>query len=138
MTDGLLPPFADPGGPAYDDGALVVAFLRHEPAGHSARFHIEGPVLLADREVPAALILGPSVVLVRRDLPDGPEDARTTIERALASEDLSLLDPETPLAVPVALQIVGLRLSSWDLWGTDLDEAFAAVRRVAVGESALP
>ncbi len=138
MSEGLLPPFADPGGPAYDDGALVAAFLRHEPVGHSPRFHIEGPVLLADREVPAAICLPPCVVLVRRDLPDGSVDVRTTIERVLESEDLSLLDPETPLAVPVALQIVGLRLSNWDLWGTDLDEAFAAVRRVAIGESALP
>lgn len=137
MTDGLLPPFADPSGPAYNDGALVAAFLRHEPVGHSARFHIEGPVLLADREVPAALTLGPSVVLVRRDLPDGSEDVRTTIEWELEREGLGLLDSETPLGVPVALQIVGLRLSSWDLWGIDLDEAFAAVRRVAIGDSAL-
>jgi hypothetical protein len=50
---------------------------------------------------------------------------------------MGLLDSETLLGVPVGIQLAGLRLSSWDLWGTDLDEAFAALRRAATGDSFL-
>lgn len=138
MTDGLFPPLYEPGGPTVDDPGVVQAFLRQEQPAHSRRLHIEGPALLADREIPAALWVSPSTVLVRRDLPEETEPARSLIERTLAAEGLERLDEETVLAVPVALQLLGIRLSSWDLWGTDVDDAFAAVRRAAVGESGVP
>jgi hypothetical protein len=95
---------------------------------------VEGQVLLVHRDVPAALRIGPTTVLVRTDLPDAVADVKGSVEQALAGEGLSLLDAATPLATPIAIQVLALRLSTWDLWGTDIDEAFAAVRGAAVGD----
>jgi hypothetical protein len=36
----------------------------------------------------------------------------------------------------VALQLFGLRLSSWDLWGDDIDAAFAALRAGCIADQA--
>ena len=134
MVEGLLPPFAEQRGPRVGDDEVVAAFARCKTAGFSARFHVEGTALLADRDVPAALRLAPEAILVRLDLPDELEAVRPVIEAGLASEGMALLDADTALGVPVALQFVGLRLSSWDLWGTDLDDAFAVLRQAAAGE----
>ncbi|MFN2608027.1 MAG: hypothetical protein ABR511_09045 [Acidimicrobiales bacterium] len=133
MSDWPLPPYFEPRGPLDDDLAVVRAFLRTGPAPHSERLHVEGPVLRADREVAMALRLGPRSALVRLDLPDGLEPVRAGVEAALAVEGLELLDHDTALAVPVATMRVALRISTWDLWGADLDEAFADLRREAVG-----
>lgn len=137
MVDGLFPPFAEPSGTPVEDGDVLRAFARGEPvAGYSPRFHVEGNTLLVHRDVPVAQRIGPSSVLVRVDLPDSVADGKPLVEEALGEQGMKLLDEETPLAVPIALQILGLRLSSWDLWGTDIDEAFAAVRAGAVGDEA--
>ncbi|MGH9184398.1 MAG: hypothetical protein ACRD0U_01045 [Acidimicrobiales bacterium] len=138
MVEGLLPPFVEPSGPLRDDAEVIRAFVRREPAGYSADFHVEWPVLLAQRDVPIGLRLGPGVVLVRTDPPDEMAVLRLTVERALAERGLRLLDRDVSLAVPVALQLVGLRLSRWDLWGTDRDEAHAAVRTSAAGDDIQP
>lgn len=138
MTDWPLPPYLEPRGPLGSDDDVVRAFSRADVAPHSARFHVEGPTLLVDRDVPAAMRIGPRTVLVRLDLPDelaGGEgaQAKATVERVLAGEGLSLLDSDTMLAVAVAVQRVGLRLSRWDLWGADIDVAFAELRTAAAG-----
>lgn len=132
--EGLLPPFVEPFGPKVDDFTVVRAFARAEPSGYSDRFHAEGPALLADREVPAALRVSTEAFLVRLDLPDGMDAIRPIVETGLGAEGMMLLDSESVLGIPVALQFVGLRLSSWDLWGRDLDLAFAALRVAAAGE----
>ena len=135
MVDGLFPPFAEPSGTPVDDATVLGAFARGEQAGYySNRFHVEGNTLLAHRDVAVAQRIGPATALVRTDLPDDVADARPLVEGALGGAGLTLLDEETPLAVPIALQLLGLRISSWDLWGRDIDEAFAAVRAGAVGE----
>ncbi|MGH9182674.1 MAG: hypothetical protein ACRDZ9_02475 [Acidimicrobiales bacterium] len=113
---------------------MVRAFARGQEAGWSTRFHVEDPVLVTGGDVSAALRIGPSTVLVRADLPDEVRGAKVAVEAGLEDEGLTMFDPETPLAVPVALQLAGLRLSSWDLWGADIDQAFAALRAGAVGE----
>jgi hypothetical protein len=134
MTDWPLPPYLEPRGPLGDDRAVVIAFLAAEAGPpHSERLHVEGPVLLVDRDAPAALRIGTRSVLVRIDLPDDLAPARETIEEVLASEGLTMLDHDTMLALPVGAMMVGLRLSSWDLWGADIDEAFADLRTAAVG-----
>lgn len=137
MVEGLLPPFVEPTGPGRDDPAVVRAFARAEPAGHSRWFHAEGPALLVDRDVPAALRINLETVLVRRDLPDGFDLPRQVIEGVLEEAGLRLLDAETLLGVPVGLQLAGLRLSAWDLWGCDLDAAFGALRAAAAGDGFL-
>jgi hypothetical protein len=134
MTDWPLPPYFEPRGPLGDDEAVVRAFLGAEPGPpHSERLHVEGPVLLVERDVPAVLRIGARSVLVRIDLPDDLSPARETIEEVLAAEGLTMLDHDTMLALPVAAMMVALRLSSWDLWGADIDEAFADLRTAAVG-----
>jgi len=138
MDEGLLPPFGQPAGPAVDDSELLSSYARGEPVGHSPRFHVEGPTLLASPDVAVAMRIGPSAVLVRTDLPGSVADAKPEVEQALASHGMTLLDAETPLGVAIAMQALGLRISSWDLWGTDIDEAFAALRRSAVGEDTPP
>ena len=54
-------------------------------------------------------------------------------EHAVREAGMVLLDERTLLATPVALQRLGLRISEWDLWGDDIDEAFARLREIAVG-----
>lgn len=134
MTDWPLPPYNEPTGPAGDDTDVARAFVRSEPAPHSELLHVEGPILRAHGDDGIALRIGPATVLLRVDMMDddmGP--VRQAIERVLADEGLVLQDEETPLALPVATQMVSNRLSTWDLWGRDIDEAFADLRTAAVG-----
>ena len=134
MTDGLLPPFGQPSGPPADDAAVLEAFIRGEQAGHSSQFHVEGPTLVASWDVAAAMRIGARTFLVRVDLPPNLLPVKGTVEQALAAEGMSLLDAETLLAAAVAVQVLGLRFSTFDLWGADLDEAFADLRAAAQGE----
>ncbi len=142
MADWPRPPYVEPTGPRGDDDAVVRAFLAGDIPPHSERLHVEGPVLLGDRDVPMALRLTPSggvaggtarAVLVRIDVPDDLLGTRGAVEAVLTSAGLTLLDHDTKLGIAVGLQMVGLRLSSWDLWGADIDDAFAALRAAAVG-----
>ncbi len=134
MSDWPLPPYFEPRGPAGDDADVVRAFLATEGAApHSERLHVEGGVLLADRDVAIALRIGPRTVLVRTDLLDDHVELRSRIEEVLSEEGLALQDEDTQLALPVATMMVALRLSTWDLWGADVDEAFADLRLAAVG-----
>ena len=138
MDDGILPPFAERPGPPVDDAAVLGAFARNEAAGHSPRFHVEDSVLIAAPGLATAMRIGPATILVRLDVPPDMAGAKRAVEEALGAEGMALLDEETLLATPVAVQRLGLRASSWDLWGRDLDEAFAALRAAAVGEPLLP
>jgi hypothetical protein len=133
-----LPPYGSASGPLVDDGAVVARYACNGPVCHSPRLHVEGPTLLVDGDVAAGLRLGPEVVLVRVDLPDEVVDVRPALERALTAESLVCVDEASLLALPVALQMLGLRLSTWDLWGTDVDVAFAALRQHAIGDQGLP
>ena len=138
MPEGPVPPFIEPTGPALDDAAVLAAFTRDEPAGHSPRFHVERPTLIVGRDVAAAIRVGPRTVLVRDDLPDDLAPAKADVEAALHAAGLTLFDEQTLLATPVALQLLGLRLSSWDLWGADIDEAFADLRAACVADPPSP
>lgn len=131
---GIRPPFGVAPGPLCADAEVVGGFVRDEPCGHSPRLCIEGPMLLADGDQTVALRVADDVVLVRIDLPDHVAADRRLVESLLRDEGLDRLDEETLWGVPIALQLAGLRLSTWDLWGTDLDRAFDAVRAVAVGQ----
>lgn len=138
MPEGPFPPFVEPTGPARDDADVVAAYARDEPAGHSARFHVERPTLIVGRDVAAAIRVGPRTVLVRDDLPDDLVAAKADVEEALFAAGMTRFDEETLLATPVALQLLGIRLSTWDLWGADIDEAFADLRAACLGESPPP
>ena len=134
MSDWPLPPLYEPRGPRGSDEEVVRAFLRHDgPSPHSERLHVEGPVLRVDGDIPLALWLGPRTVLVLFDVPEQLLDIRAAVEQILAGEGLSKLDEQTPLGIAVGVQLVGARTVTWDLWGADLDEAFAALRTAAVG-----
>lgn len=133
-AEGLLPPFAQPTGPRMADAPVVDAFARGEPVGHSKRLHTEADVLLVDRAEVVALRLARGVLLVRVDGTPQAATIMPAVERTLRAAGLIRLDERTLLGVPVALQLVGLRLSEWDLWGDDLDAAFAALRAAAAGE----
>lgn len=138
MDDQILPPFAEPTGPLNSDETVLDAYAREQYAGHSPRFHVEGPTLMVDRMDAAALRVGPNTILVRIDLPDEQTDAKPLVEQALGRQGLCRLDEDSWLAAPVAIQVLGLRLSSWDLWGTDLEESMAALRAAAAGEECRP
>jgi hypothetical protein len=134
VSDWPLPPYVEPRGPRDSDEEVVRAFLRQAgPCPHSDRLHVEGRVLRADADLPLALWLGPRTVLVLFDAPDDVVELRTAVEATLAGEGLTLLDQQSPLGIAVAIQLVGARAATWDLWGADIDEAFAALREGAVG-----
>jgi hypothetical protein len=141
VADWPRPPYFDPPGPRADDDAVVRAFLRGDIPPHSERLHVEGPVLLGDRDVALALKLAPTggeaaqarAVLLRLDLPEELLPLRQAVESVLAAAGMSLLDHDNPLAIAVGVQLVAARMSSWDLWGADIDDAFADLRAAAVG-----
>ena len=134
MSDWPLPPLYEPRGPRDTDEEVVRAFLRHVgPSPHSERLHVEDRVLRVDGDMPLALWVGPRTVLLLFDLPDGTVDVRDSVAAALVGEGLALLDEQQPLGIVVGMQMVGARTVTWDLWGADLDEAFADLRTAAVG-----
>lgn len=134
MDDQVLPPYADPTGPLNDDKAVVHAFLQRVYVGHSSRFHVEDDALVVDRDVTAALRIGPATILVRIDPPDEQLDAKAIVEAVLTAEGYRCFDEDTLLAAPIAIQVLGLRISSWDLWGREIEEAFNTLRAAAAGE----
>lgn len=121
--------------PPEEDAAVLAAFAAGLPSGASASFAMEGPVLMVDGDVPAALRLDPRTVLVRRDLPDDVAWAWGPVADAVQAAGYLLCDENTLFAMPVAIQVLGLTYSEFDLWGLDLDEAFAALRVAALGEA---
>jgi len=116
------------------DVDVVLAFVQGQPAGHSERFHLEGSVLVAGFDMAMGMRIGVDTVLLRRDVPADTEDHKAMIEEVLAGHGMTLLDEETVLAIPVAVQWLALRASTWDLWGRDIDDSFAALRTAAVGD----
>lgn len=117
---------------------MLEAYAQALYAGHSDRFHVEGPALLVDRIDVAALRVGPRTVLVRIDLPAEQVDAKPLVEEALRHRGMSRQDEDTLLAAPVAIQVLGLRLSSWDLWGAEVGEAMTDLRLAASSDEVRP
>lgn len=133
MTDWPSPPLYQPHGPEADDDEVVRAYLRNEVPPHSPTFHAEGPVLMASRDIPTVLRVGPRSFLVNRDMPDHLASAKHTVESVMATEDLEMFDEETLYGPAVGVQLVGARYTTWDLWGADIDSAFADLRVAAAG-----
>ncbi len=134
MSEGVLPPFGQPEGPRLQDAAVVAAFVAGEQVGHSEHLHVEGSVLMAGFDLAVAMRLAPDTVLMRVDVPQAMAGVKDTVEQGLAAEGMQRLDEETLLATPVAVQRLALRGSTWDLWGRDIDDAFAALRAAAVSD----
>ena len=134
MSDWPLPPLYEPRGPRDTDEEVVRAFLRHQgPSPHSERLHVEDRVLRVDGDMPLALWVGPRTVLLLFDIPEEMVDIGASVAAALTSEGLTLLDQQQPLGIVVGMQLVGARTVTWDLWGADIDEAFADLRTAAMG-----
>lgn len=132
------PPYGAAPGPLVDDDAVLAAYANNGgEVGHSSLLHVEGASLLADGDVAVGLWIAENVVLVRVDLPEDLLHVGAALAHALEAAGLQRLDEQSLLAGPVALQVLGFRLSTWDLWGADLEIAFEALRRAAVGEQAI-
>jgi len=121
--------------PPEEDAVVLAAFAAGLPSGRSAMFAMEGPVLMVDGDVPVGLRLDPRTVIVRRDPPDDVAWASAKVADAVGAAGYLLCDENTLFATPVAIQVLGLLYSEWDLWGRDLDEAFASLRVAALGEA---
>jgi hypothetical protein len=133
VADWPLPPYVEPRGPLADDESVVRAYASNELPPYSERFHVEGPVLLAGRDMPIALRIGPRSFLIQHELSDELAKARDVVQDVFESEGLSLLDEETLYGPAVGVQMVGLRYPTWDLWGADIDQGFADLRVAAAG-----
>jgi hypothetical protein len=133
VADWPLPPYVEPRGPLGEDEDVVRAFARSELAPYSGRFHVEGPVLMASRDVPVALRIGDRSFLVQHELSGDLAAAKDLVEAVFTDEGMSRLDEETLYGPAVGVQFVGLRYPTWDLWGADIDQAFADLRVAAVG-----
>lgn len=90
---------------------------------------------MVDGDVPVGLRLDPTTVLVRQELPDDVAWASAPVAAAVEAAGYLLCDEETLFATPVAIQVLGLTYSVWDLWGRDLDAAFESLRVAAMGEA---
>ena len=133
MADWPLPPYIEPRGPLADDESVIRAFVYSELPPYSERFHVEGPVLLAGRDMPVALRIGARSFLIHHELAGDFATAKDVVEEVFGAEGLTLLDEETLYGPAVGVQMVGLRYPTWDLWGADLDQAFADLRVAAAG-----
>ncbi len=133
MTDWPASPFFDPSDRGAADDDVVRAFARNQPSAASPLFHAEGPVLMADRDMPTALRVGDRSFLVNREMPASLTRAKNLVEAVFVSEGLELYDEETLYGPAVGVQLVGLRFTSWDLWGADIESAFADLRMAAAG-----
>ena len=133
MTDWPYPPLYEPHGPLGDDDEVVRAFVRNEVPPYSELLHAEGPVLMAERDVATALRIGPRSFLVNRDMPGHLAQAKEIVEAVMTTEDLQMFDEETLYGPAVGVQLVGLRYTTWDLWGADINTAFADLRVAAAG-----
>ncbi len=136
MSDWPLPPLYEPRGPRDSDEEVVRAFLRgpgRGPTPHSERLHVEDRVLRVDGDMPLALWVGPRTVLVLFDIREDHADLRDRVRETLTGEGLELLDEQSPLGIAVGVQLVGARAALWDLWGDDIDAAFAELRKAAAG-----
>ncbi len=133
MADWPLPPYTEPRGPLGDDADVVRAFARGELAPYSERFHVEGNVLLASRDVPVALRIGPRSFLIHHELVDDLGVAKDIVEQVFTAEGLTRFDEETWFGPAVGVQMVGLRYPTWDLWGADIEQAFTDLRVAAAG-----
>ncbi len=133
MADWPLPPYTAPRGPLADDESVIRAFVANELPPYSEHLHVEGPVLLAGRDMPIVLRIGPRSFLIHHELSGDLAKARDLVEEVFTSEGLSLLDEETLYGAAVGVQMVGLRYPTWDLWGADIDQAFADLRVAAAG-----
>ncbi len=129
----MLPPLAEPEGPRRTDVELVTDFVRGESAGAAPTLHIEGGLLVGGSSMPLAVRIGERSVLARRDVPEGTVPLRALVEEVLVTEGLSLLDEDTPLGIPAGIQLAGVRVATWDLWGVDIDQAYAYLRQAVVG-----
>jgi hypothetical protein len=121
--------------PAEEDAVVLAAFAGGLPSGRSPSFAMEGPILMVDGDVPAGLRLDPRTVLLRKDLPDDVAWAVVPVADAMKAAGYLLCDENTLFATPVAIQVLGLMYSEWDLWGRDIDAAFASLRVAALGEA---
>lgn len=89
---------------------------------------------MAQADVACAIRMGPDGVLLRLDLPEDLQNVKGIVETAMTAAGMTKLDEETKLGPAVAIQLLGLRLSTWDLWGTDIDQAFSDLRTSAAGD----
>lgn len=134
---GLRPPYGPAPGPTVDDATVLSCFIRGDPAGHSEGFYVEANQLIAGGDIAIALRLSDRTVLLRNDLPPDAVKLRGKVEAALEGAGMERFDEHTLLGLPVAVQLAGIRFSDWDLWGSDIDGAFADLRASAVGEQTL-
>ncbi|MGH9226681.1 MAG: hypothetical protein ACRD2W_23490 [Acidimicrobiales bacterium] len=133
MTDLPMPPLNEPFGPPGEDDEVVAAFAHDQLAPYSHLLHVEGPVLLAGRDWAVALRVGPRSFLVNHDMPADLHRAKIVVEDVFRSDGLEMFDEETLYGTSVGVQYVGLRYTTWDLWGADIETAFADLRLKAAG-----
>lgn len=135
MTDGLLPPYGEPVGDRADDARVLEVFVRDDPVlVHSPMLHLEGATLVADGDMAIAMRIAPRTFLLRRDLPASFGPAIRAVGLAFGAAGITCLHDDSPLAAAVAIQVLGLRTATWDLWGADIDESFVELRAAAAGE----
>lgn len=109
------------------DDAVAAAFAQRVAPPDEASLQVEGDALVVDGWWPAALWLGPTTCLVRRD--DCPrEGLLVALGAALRQAGLDVV--EVGLAAPIeAISVgrLGLLGGDWQVWSTDPDAAQAAI-----------
>lgn len=124
-----------PVGERVGDARVLAVFVDDEPVlVHSELFHLEGAVLVAGGDIATAMRIAPRTFLLRLDIPPDLQPAQRLAQQALVDAGMICVDRETLLAGPIAIQVLGLRTSTWDLWGADIDDSFAELRAAAAGE----
>ncbi len=115
------------------DHAVAMAFVRRVSPPDEPSVQVEGDALMVDSWWPAALWLGPSTCLVRRD-----ECPRPTLPIALeaALGEVGLAEVDVGLDAPIeAISVgrLGVLGADWQVWSSDVEVAGAAIATAVSG-----
>lgn len=126
------PPFGFSLGPRSTTSELIARFVTGARDGFSPAAQVEGAVLVRGDE-PLAIRLD-DAMLVRDQVPEGAAPLRTALCRVLSHLGMTLVEPDTPLALVVESEVFARRGYEWGLWAHDPEQGRAALAARAAGD----
>ncbi len=115
------------------DYAVAMAFVRRVSPPEEPSLQVEGDALMVEGWWPAALWLGPSTCLLRRD--DCPRPALPgALEAALQEVGLAVVDVALAAALEaISVGRLGVAGGDWQVWSSDVEVAEAAIATAVSG-----
>lgn len=117
---------------------MVAGFVAGATAGFCDELHIEERLLFFQRMTLIAVLVEPRTLLIKNEEAAEIDRCGTRVQEVLERHDLKLVDGDTALGDIAAIQLAGIRGSTWDLWGRDRSSALQALRSTVAGDDLEP